>query len=280
MINLSKISRNNHALFLAYDQGFEHGPTDFDDESVDPENVLKIAASGFFTGVIFQKGIVEKYCVPAVETLHATSLHEKNVALIVKLNGKTHLANDEPMAEQICSVDEAIALGAAAIGYTIYLGSEFEEKMLKEFSAIEREAHSSGVPVIAWMYPRGSAVQNSDNVETIAYAARVGLEIGADVVKVRIPQTFASTSSAKNMENNFKGNDFNFLQKLKWIVKSAGRCRVVFAGGSKLPENEFLETASLCMQAGAFGMAVGRNIWQNKNPLAISQKLAEIIFKI
>ncbi len=265
MIDLSVISRNDHALFLAYDQGLEHGPTDFNDESVDPENVIKIAASGFFTGVICQKGIAEKY-LPA----NASRISEMQAgfpSLIVKLNGKTRLANDEPMAEQICTVDEAISLGAAAVGYTIYLGSEFEEKMFKEFAEIERQAHAKNLPVIAWMYPRGTAVQNPDSAETIAYAARVGLEIGADVVKVRVPKNTTNTS------------DMSYVSQLSWIVKSAGRCRVVFAGGSRLPEPEFLETASLIMQAGAFGMAVGRNIWQNKNPFKISEKLAKIVLK-
>lgn len=259
MIDLSKISRNNHALFLAYDQGLEHGPTDFNDESVDPENVIKIAASGLFTGFICQKGIAEKY--------------ELNTPLILKLNGKTSLANDEPMAEQICSVDEAMKLGAAAVGYTIYLGSEFEEKMMKEFSEIEKEAHAKNLPVIVWMYPRGTSVKNPDSVETIAYAARVGLEIGADVVKIRIPNCRGDVSSPLG------AGTAPLQESLKWVVKSAGRCKVVFAGGTKMSEEEFLETAKLIKASGAFGMAVGRNIWQSENPIDLSQKLSEIVFK-
>jgi class I fructose-bisphosphate aldolase len=250
MINLDKISRKGKALYLAYDQGLEHGPTDFNDESVNPENILKIASSGFYTGLILQKGIAEKYPLT-------------NVPLILKLNGKTKMSNDEPMAEQICSVEEAVTLGAAAVGYTIYLGSEFEEKMMHEFAAIEVQAHEKNLPVVVWMYPRGTAVQNPDSVETIAYAARVGLEIGADVVKVRLPMSIPSQPS---------------LPSLSWIVKSAGRCRVVFAGGAKLPEAEFLEITKLIMSAGAYGLAVGRNVWQNENPEEISKKLAEIVF--
>lgn len=267
MIDLTKISRHGYALFLAYDQGLEHGPTDFNDESVDPENILKIAQSGFYTGFICQKGIAEKYNIwdkngqaqgPApTDNNEFVGTNPRVCPLVLKLNGKTKLAADEPMAEQICSVEEAIKLGAAAVGYTIYLGSEFEEKMLKKFSQIERQAHEKNLPVIAWMYPRGKSIQNPDSVETIAYAARVGLEIGADVVKVRFPSS---------------------LQNLQWIVKSAGRCKVVFAGGAKLAETEFFETAKTVMQAGAFGLAVGRNVWQSDHPEEISEKLAEIVF--
>jgi fructose-bisphosphate aldolase, class I len=259
VVDLSRISRNGRALFLAYDQGLEHGPSDFNDESVDPENILKIASSGFFTGFICQKGIAEKYYLPLCHSRENGNPVSSIIPLILKLNGKTRLANDEPMAEQICTVEEAIGLGASAVGYTIYLGSEFEEKMMKEFAEIEREAHFKNLPVIAWMYPRGSSVKSPDSVETIAYAARVGLEIGADVVKVRTPDELIQ----KNLE---------------WIVKSAGRCRVVFAGGSKMDENQFLETAKIIKSSGAFGMAVGRNVWQSEKSLEVAEKLSKFIF--
>ena len=123
-IDLNGITKNGKALFLAYDQGMEHGTTDFDEENVDPEKVLRIADSGFFTGVILQKGIAEKYYVGG----------GFKVPLIVKLNGKTNLVKDEdPYSPQVCSVKEALSYGASAVGYTIYIGSEFESKMIEEF---------------------------------------------------------------------------------------------------------------------------------------------------
>lgn len=261
MVDLSKLSKNGHALFLAYDQGLEHGPTDFNDESVNPDNVIEIAGSGFFTGFICQKGIAEKYYLPLCHSRENGNL-SSFVSLILKLNGKTRLSSDEPMAEQICSVEEAVSLGAVAVGYTIYLGSEFEEKMMKQFAEIEREAHLKNLPVIVWMYPRGKAVKNPDSAQTVAYAARVGLEIGADIVKVRMPLE----------------DDRPLKENLAWIVKSAGRCQVVFAGGSKMQEDQFLETAKIIKDSGAFGMAVGRNIWQSEKPLQIAEKLSGMFF--
>jgi len=249
-VSLTKITKQGRALFLAYDQGMEHGPTDFDDESVDPAKILKIADSGYFTGVILQKGIAEKY------------FFGKNykVPLIVKLNGKTNLIKDEdPYSPQTCSVREALSYGAQAVGYTIYIGSEFEAKMTAEFGKIEQEAEEAGIPVIAWMYPRGRNILKEDDPKTVAYAARVGLELGADIVKVR-----------------YTGD----LESFRWVVKSAGKTKVVMMGGAKESEEEFLERVKTALQAGAIGVAVGRNVWQNENPLLVSQKIASIIWSV
>lgn len=244
-----KITRNGKALFLAYDQGFEHGPTDFNDESMDPEKVLQIADSGYFTGVILQKGIAEKY------------YRKKGykVPLIVKLNGKTNLVKDQdPYSPQVCSVEEALIYGAKAVGYTIYVGSEYEPIMTQEFGIIEQEAEKEGIPVIAWMYPRGRNIPDESDPKVIAYAARVGLELGADIVKIRYTGDIAS---------------------FKWAVQVAGRTKVVVMGGSKLEEESFLKMVEEVMEGGAIGMAVGRNVWQNSDPLGMARKIAKIILK-
>lgn len=251
MVSLDKISKNNKILLLAYDQGMEHGPSDFDDENIDPGYILKIGIDGGYTGIIFQKGIAEKY--------YSKELMGK-LPLILKLNGKTNLVKtQEPYSPLLCTVGEAIKLGASSVGYTIYIGSEYEEQMLKELGEVIRQAHDQNIPVIGWMYPRGKNVQNPTDHEIVAYAARVGLEIGCDLVKVNYPGDFESA---------------------KHIVDSAGKTGVIFAGGVKQNEAAFLEMAKTVMEAGATGMAVGRNIWQNEKPLEITQKLKEIIFGI
>ena len=247
-VDLSRITRNGRALFLAYDQGFEHGPTDFNEENVDPQKILEIADSGFFTGVILQKGIAEKYYVG----------RGYKAPLILKLNGKTNLVKDkDPYSPQVCSVAEALSYGAAAVGYTIYIGSEYEAKMTEEFGKIEQEAEEAGIPVIAWMYPRGRNVPDENDPKVIAYAARVGLELGADIVKIRYTGDIAS---------------------FKWAVAAAGKTKVVVMGGSKLEEEKFLKMVKEVMEAGAIGMAVGRNIWQSERPLEITKRIADIIW--
>lgn len=243
-INLNSIMKNGKTMILAYDQGLEHGPTDFNDKNVDPNYILEIANKGKFNGIVLQKGIAEKY-------------YKGKVPLILKLNGKTNLVKNEPVARQLCSVKEAIELGAKAVGYTIYVGSVHESEMFKEFEKIEEEAHKHGLPVIVWMYPRGKAIKNELARDTLAYAARIGLELGADIIK---------------MKYNHNPND------LKWIIKSAGKTRVVIAGGLKEDKKKFLADVKEVMKAGASGLAIGRNIWQYREPLKMARAVREIIF--
>jgi class I fructose-bisphosphate aldolase len=234
-------------FLLAYDQGFEHGPVDFDDSNVDPQQIINIGEqAGVFTGIIYHEGIAEKY--------------KTKLPLIIKLNGKTKLhPTEDPYSPQLCTIQKAIELGAKSVGYTIFVGSEHEAKMMQEFSLIEDEAHKNGIGVIAWMYPRGKSVKDLETSrDIVAYAARLGLELGADLVKV--PYTGDAES-------------------FSWVVKSAGKTGVLAQGGAKKEEQDFLNEASEIMQAGATGMAVGRNIWQSSDPIGLSKKLANVIFK-
>jgi class I fructose-bisphosphate aldolase len=249
MIRLDKITRKGKAFFLAYDQGLEHGPGDFNDKNVNPQYIIDIAKNGKYTGIIFQKGIAEKY---------NKEIRKSKIPLIVKLNGKTNLFKGEPIARQLCTVKEAVNLGASAVGYTIYIGSDFEDEMLQEFENIQREAHAKDLPVIVWIYPRGKSVKGKNKKELMIYAARTGLEIGADIVKIQCA-----------------GN----IKDLKWAVKSAGKTKIVIAGGIKKGEKEFLNQTKDIMNAGCIGLAIGRNIWQSKKPLGITRKISKIIWK-
>lgn len=248
MVDLSKITKNGKALFLAYDQGMEHGPTDFDDNSIDPNYILSIALEGEYNAVIFQKGVAEKY--------YDSVLHNK-IPLIVKLNGKTNLVKGEPYSPLLATVEEAVKLGACGVGYTIYLGSEHEARMFSDFEVVERQAHARHLPIMVWMYPRGKAIEGKDQKELTAYAARVALELGADIVKLKYPGS---------------------LDAMKHVVAAAGKTRVVVSGGEKTDEGSFLAMVKTVMDAGVAGLAVGRNVWQAKDPLGVTEKLKKIIF--
>ncbi len=251
MINLDKITKDGKAFFLAYDQGMEHGPADFDDENIDPNYILQIAKSRLFTGIIFQKGIAEKY--------YSNTEFEQIVPLILKLNGKTNLTNNpDPYSPQICTPQEAANLGAAAVGYTVYVGSAYESQMFREFGKIVEEAHEINLPVIGWMYIKGTEAELRNQDEMTAYAARLGLEMGADMIKIKYP-----------------GDE----KSLRWAVESAAKTKVVVSGGEKENEQILLSTVEACMNAGCIGMAVGRNIWQSENPVELSQKIYNIIWK-
>lgn len=249
MTSLSKITYRGKAIYLAYDQGMEHGPShDFNDKNVDPLNIIEIARKGRYQGIILHHGIAEKYI---------KEIKKSKVPLIIKLNGKTKIFKGEPMSTQLCTVEEAAKLGAAAVGYTIHIGSAHEAKMLDEFAEIQKNANKKGIPVIAWVYPRGKAIKKPKSRENMAYSTRVALEIGAEMVKIK--------SNAK-------------LSDLKWAVKSAGRCKVLVSGGAKASEKELLNHVRDSMRAGCTGWAIGRNVWQHKNPMEITKKLKRAIW--
>lgn len=249
MVSLKKITIKGKAIFLAYDQGLEHGPSDFNDKNVNPKYIIDIAKKGKYNGIVFQKGIAEKY---------HKEIKQSKIPLIVKLNGKTNLFKGEPISRQLCTVKEALKLGAMAVGYTIYIGSDYEDEMFQEFENIQREAHKNKIPVIVWIYPRGKSIKNKSKKELMVYAARVGLEIGADMIKLQY---------------------FGKINDLKWAVKSAGKTKVLIAGGEKKDEKEFLKDIQEIMSAGCIGLAVGRNIWQSPNPIEITKKIKKIIWK-
>lgn len=248
-IKLSKILTKGKALFLAYDQGLEHGPSDFDDKNIDPNYIIDIAKEGNYNAVIFQKGIAEKY---------NKEIKKSKIPLIIKLNGKTNLVKGEPISRLLCSVDEAIKLGAIGVGYTIYIGSIYESIMMQEFESIEIEAHKKGIPVIVWIYPRGKGIIGRSEKELMAYSTRTALEIGADIVKM-----------------HYNGN----INDLKWAVKAAGKTKVIIAGGNKEDEKVLLKQVSDIIKSGAIGLAIGRNIWQNSNPIVLTNKIKKEIWK-
>jgi class I fructose-bisphosphate aldolase len=248
---LQPFLKKGKAMFLAYDHGFEHGPKDLKGKSFDPEYILDLAVKGGYTGIILQKGIAEKY--------YTGTKYQKQVPLILKINGKTNLRpQEEPFSTINCRVEYAKKLGAQAVGYTIYLGSEWEGKMFEDFGKIQEEAHSLGLAAIAWIYPRGKAVLNKTSSEITQYAARVGLELGADLIKIKYP-----------------GSE----EAMRETVRLAGKTKVVLSGGPKQSEEEFLAIVQKVMRAGASGVAIGRNVWQRDEALAITEKIKQIIFQ-
>ncbi|CAJ36143.1 class I fructose-bisphosphate aldolase [Methanocella arvoryzae] len=245
---MSRLFRDGKAMFLAYDQGLEHGPKDFNDRNYDPCYIIDIALKNKFTGLIFHKGLAEKY-------------HEHfsgKIPLIVKVNGKDNIAKTEPFSPVVCSVDYAVKLGAEAVGYTLYVGSPLESKAMEDFRRVHEEAREYGLPVIGWMYPRGQYVPNDTDPTIVAYGARVGLELGADVLKVK-----------------YTGNKETF----KRVVQMAGRSKVVCAGGLKTDANTFMQQTRDILDAGACGVAVGRNVWQSDRPDKIARALEALIFE-
>lgn len=248
--SIEKFLKGDHGLLFAYDHGFEYGPTSFDERSAEPTIALDLASTGFFSGFICQKGIAARY--------YDSDIH--NVPLIVKLNGKTSFRDDiEPKSLQNCTVDEAISFGASGVGYVIHVRSAYEAEMISEFGKIEREAHEKGLAVFAWMYIAGDEMINPDQSDIVAYAARVGMELNADGLILK-----------------YTGDEGSF----RWVVKNAGRSKVFVVGGPRMDTAfQLSDTAKIIRKAGAAGFAIGRNIWQSKDPMGVINQLSKIIYE-
>jgi len=247
-ISLKKLMKNGKFMFLACDQGLEHGPKDFNEKNIDPKYIFDIALEGNYSAIIVEPGVAEKYYRGPY----------KSVPLIVKLNGKTSIPNIEPRSTQHCSVARALKMGASAVGYTIFVGSRQEPEIFAEFGKIVEEAHDFGLPVVAWVYARGEDVKNELSNDILAYAARIGLELGADIVKIKY--------------NGDPGC-------LKWMKQCAGKTKMVISGGSKDDTRLFLDKVHTAVnEVGVDGLAVGRNVWQSDRPFSMSKALERIIF--
>src|SRR4051794_34000483 len=180
---------NGTALFLPYDQGLEHGPRDFfaDPVAADPKYIVRLALEGGFNGIAIQIGLAEKFYWD----------YAGEVPLILKLNGKTDIPSDYSALSPVhASVEDAVRLGADAVGYTLYVGSPAQDADFAQYRTIRQDAQRLGMPLIVWAYPRGAAIEHKggkDSFYAVHYAARVASELGADVVKVNSAKSSPST---------------------------------------------------------------------------------------
>jgi class I fructose-bisphosphate aldolase len=264
--------KNGTAMFLPYDQGLEHGPRDFFDNPVsgDPRYILKLAVEGGFNGVAIQIGTAEKFFWDFAG----------EVPLILKLNGRTEIPPaDAPRSPLNASVDDAVRLGADAVGYTLYVGSAQQEDDFEALAEVRQEAHHAGLPLVVWSYPRGSAVDakgGKDGFYAVDYAARTAAELGADVVKVNFPKPAATQNVPKAYAKQVAQQD-----AVNSVVASAVRTPVLLSGGEKGGDEEVLEKARMAMEAGALGLIFGRNIWQREHDesLRFIARLRELLEK-
>ena len=247
--NYMKATRGTGRLMLfACDQKMEHLNADFYGEGIDPsdndpEHLFQIGSQGICGVLAGQRGLIAQYAPDYPQ-----------INYLVKMNSKTNLIKtkqDDPYSPQLSELDAVLAMREAGVnivglGYTIYLGSEYESTMLAEAGELIAEAHAAGLIVVLWIYPRGKAVEDEKAPTLIAGAAGAALCLGADFVKVNPPRATEEASSAEH---------------LAIASQAAGRCGLVCAGGSKADPEAFL--SSLYDQihiGGACGNATGRNI--------------------
>jgi class I fructose-bisphosphate aldolase len=258
-------------LFLPIDQGIEHGPRDFfpNPASKDPEYQFRLAAEAGYSAIACQIGMAQKYYPD----------YAGQVPLLLKINGKTDIPpSDEALSPLNGSVEDAVRLGADAVGYTLYVGSPRQEKDLEQLRQVRQDCDRFGMPLVVWSYPRGSAVikkggQNS--LYAIDYAARMAMEQGADVVKLNLP----SPDPHKDSPAPYDELEVTQEEAVQHVVASAGRSLVVLSGGSRIDDDHLLGQTRYIMEAGGSGVIYGRNVWQREwsEALEVIEQIKEIM---
>ncbi len=264
---------NGTLMLLPIDQGLEHGPIDFFDnpDALDTEWVLRLASEGKFSGIAYHIGLAEKY--------HKS--FAGRVPLLLKINGKTNVPSDEESFSPLTSsVEDAVRLGADAVGYTLYVGSPAQDLDIAQCNEVRRDCDRYGMPLVIWAYPRGSAIKTKggqDSLYAVDYAARVACEMGADIIKLNEPKFEESKAGASPKPYNTL--TFSDREGLERVVRSAGRSLVLVSGGSKLSDDDTYHKAEVAMQAGCVGLIFGRNMWQRKwdDALAMSGRMHQLM---
>ena len=260
-------------LLLPIDQGIEHGPRDFfpNPASKDPEYQFRLAAEAGYSAIACQIGLATKYYPD----------YAGQVPLILKVNGKTDIPpSDEALSTTNASVEDAVRLGADAVGYTLYVGSPRQDQDLHQLKGVREDCDRYGMPLMIWAYPRGSAIDakgGRDSFYAIDYAARMAMEMGADVVKLNFPKL--DPEKDKDSPAPYNEIDVTPEEAVRQIVESAGRSLVVLSGGSKTGDETVLSHTRTIMEAGGSGVIYGRNVWQREWSAAreIIDQIKEII---
>lgn len=238
------INRHTGRTVIApMDHGVSDGPMK---GIIDIDKTVESISQGGADAILMHKGIVEQ----------GHRGYGKDIGLIVHLSASTSLAPNPNNKVIVTSVEKAIQLGADAVSVHVNLGSETESEMLQELGEISETCSYWGIPLLAMMYPRGQKVENEHDVELVKHAARVGSELGVDIVKT-----------------NYTGDPDSF----KEVVEGA-LVPVVIAGGPKVDtDEELLQMVKDSIEVGGAGVAFGRNLFQAENPGKITKAISEVV---
>lgn len=238
---LQRIFRDDQrTVMVPMDHGVTIGPVD---GIVEMQETVNELLDGKADAFVLHKGIVK-------------SIDAGEAGLIVQLSGSTELGPDANNKVQVCSLEEAIRIGADAVSVHVNVGAQQEDKMLRKLGKVADDCDRYGIPLLAMMYPRGPKIRNQHDAVVVAHAARLGAELGADIVKT-----------------NYTGDIGTF----KEVTRSC--CvPVVIAGGPRMETvKEILEMVHSSIRAGGAGVSIGRNVFQNEDPTLMVKALSAIV---
>ena len=230
-------------VIVPMDHGVTLGPVP---GLIDMDQTINAVAMGGANAIVIHKGLVEAN----------SRRNGKDVGLIVHLSGSTKMGPDPNSKVMVCTVEEAIKLGADAVSVHVNLGAEDEKSMLRDLGFVAKEAMKWGMPLLAMMYTRGPKIENEYDLKMVRHAARVGAELGADIVKVV-----------------YTGSPESFREVVEGCFVP-----VVIAGGEKMGNDEdIFEMGKGAMEAGGAGVSIGRNVFQHEDPAKIVQAICKIV---
>ncbi len=235
--------KTGKCVIAPVDHGMSAGPLP---GLINLPKTIDAIASGGANAVLMHKGMVK----------NGHRGYGSDIGLILHLSASTDLSKDPYNKVQVTSVEKAIKLGADAVSVHVNIGSEKEPDMLETTGRLVEECDDWGLPLLAMMYPRGEKIKNEHDPEVVKLAARVGAELGADIVKT-----------------NYTGDPDTF----KEVVEGCP-VPVIIAGGPKIEtEKQLFEMVYDAISVGGAGVAIGRNVFQAKNPTKTTRALVEIV---
>jgi class I fructose-bisphosphate aldolase len=256
-----RLAGTGRLVILPVDQGFEHGPHRsfaVNPPAYDPEYHPRFALAAGMSGYAAPLGFIEAIA----------GNFSGHLPLILKVNNHDLLYDEgDPLPAVTGSVEAAIRLGCVAIGYTIYPGSAHCNDMYEKLQFLAEEAKSAGLAVVVWSYPRGSGIPDSKGetaLDVVAYAAQLACQMGAHVVKVKLPTEFLYQDKAKKIYEDLEIPRSTTSDRVRHILQAAfdGKRIVIFSGGSKTSEDAFYDDIRGIRDGGGYGSIIGRNTFQ------------------
>ncbi|MFM9163390.1 MAG: class I fructose-bisphosphate aldolase [Methylocystis sp.] len=269
LLNHGRLGGTGKMVILPVDQGFEHGPARSFAPNPPAYNPL------YHFELAIEAGC-NAYAAPLGFLEAGARDYAGEIPLILKCNDNDALLDDkDPNQALTSSVQDALRLGCCAIGFTIYPGSAHQLEMFQQIRAYAEEAKRHGLAVILWSYPRGSALskQGETAIDVIGYSAQIAAQLGAHIIKVKLPDAFVEQEAARKVYTAQKIPVTTPAERVRHVVDCAfaGRRIVIFSGGPTISdENELLDEIRAIHAGGGFGSIIGRNSFQRQRKDALS----------
>ncbi len=260
MLNHGKLGGTGKLVILPVDQGFEHGPARSFAANPPGYDPLYHVALGIEAGC-------NAYAAPLGFIEMAAAQYPGEIPLILKINNSDSLYDTrDPIPALTSTPRDALRLGCAAIGFTIYPGSAMRREMYEQLRAMAEEAKSYGLAVVVWSYPRGSGMSKEGEtaIDVVAYAAQIAAQLGANFIKVKLPSAHVELGEAKKVYEKYAIPVETLAERVRHVVQSAfnGKRIVIFSGGPAKDDQAIFDEVRAIRDGGGFGSIIGRNSFQ------------------